>query len=62
MRRESAAISPVSEIVAEIRAGNIVPRECIFQFEFRYLPGANPDALEREIRDYAERVILLATT
>ena len=39
-------------------AGNIVPRECIFQFEFRYLPGANPDALEREIRDYAERVIL----
>ena len=39
-------------------AGNIVPRECIFQFEFRYLPGADPDALEREIRDYAERVIL----
>ena len=31
-------------------AGNIVPRECIFQFEFRYLPGADPDALEREIR------------
>src|SRR3990172_709771 len=39
-------------------AGNIVPRECIFQFEFRYLPGADPDALEREIKDYAERVIL----
>jgi acetylornithine deacetylase len=39
-------------------AGNIVPRECIFQFEFRYLPGADPDALEREIRNYAERVIL----
>jgi acetylornithine deacetylase len=39
-------------------AGNIVPRECIFQFEFRYLPGADPDALEREIRDYAERVVL----
>ena len=39
-------------------AGNIVPRECIFQFEFRYLPGADPDSLEREIRDYAERVIL----
>ena len=37
---------------------NIVPRECIFQFEFRYLPGADPDALEREIKDYAERVIL----
>ncbi|MGP1676763.1 MAG: acetylornithine deacetylase [Burkholderiales bacterium] len=39
-------------------AGNIVPRECIFQFEFRYLPGADPDAIEREIKDYAERVIL----
>jgi acetylornithine deacetylase len=39
-------------------APNIVPRECIFHFEFRYLPGADPDALEREIRDYAERVIL----
>ena len=39
-------------------AGNIVPRECTFQFEFRCLPGADPDALEREIRDYAERVIL----
>jgi len=39
-------------------AGNIVPRECVFQFEFRYLPGVDPDALEREIREYAERVIL----
>jgi len=39
-------------------AANIVPRECIFHFEFRYLPGADPDALEREIKDYAERVIL----
>ena len=39
-------------------ASNIVPRECMFDFEFRYLPGADPDALEREIRDYAERVVL----
>lgn len=39
-------------------AANIVPRECTFQFEFRCLPGADPDALEREIRDYAERVIV----
>jgi acetylornithine deacetylase len=45
-------------VIAGGTAGNIVPRECNFQFEFRYLPGADPDALEREIKDYAERVIL----
>ena len=45
-------------VIAGGTAGNIVPRECIFQFEFRYLPGADPEALEQEIRDYAERVIL----
>ncbi|MEK7435687.1 MAG: acetylornithine deacetylase [Pseudomonadota bacterium] len=45
-------------VIAGGTAGNIVPRECNFQFEFRYLPGADPDALEQEIRDYAERVIL----
>ena len=39
-------------------ASNIVPRECVFHFEFRYLPGADADALEKEIKDYAERVIL----
>ncbi len=38
-------------------APNIVPRECLFHFEFRYLPGADPDALEREIRDYAKNVL-----
>ena len=38
-------------------APNIVPRECQFHFEFRYLPGANPDALENEIRAYAETVL-----
>ena len=45
-------------VIAGGTAGNIVPRECIFHFEFRYLPGADPEALEREIKDYAERVIL----
>ncbi len=35
-------------------APNIVPRECEFHFEFRYLPGADPDALEREIKAYAQ--------
>ena len=39
-------------------AGNIVPRECELHFEFRYLPGTDPDALEREIKGYAEHVLL----
>jgi acetylornithine deacetylase len=38
-------------------APNIVPRECEFHFELRYLPGADPDALEREIKDYATGVL-----
>ena len=43
-----------------IRGGtalNIVPRECVFDWEFRYLPGANPDAIEGEIRSYAEALV-----
>jgi acetylornithine deacetylase len=39
-------------------AGNIVPRDCEVHFEFRYLPGADPDALESEIKAYAEKVLL----
>ncbi len=38
-------------------APNIVPRECEFHFEFRYLPGADPDSIEREIRSYAAEVL-----
>jgi acetylornithine deacetylase len=38
-------------------ASNIVPRECEFHFEIRCLPGADPDALEREIRAYANDVL-----
>ena len=34
-------------------ATNIVPRECVFDWEFRYLPGANPDAIESEVRGFA---------
>ena len=33
---------------------NIVPHECTFDFEFRHLPGDNPDALLAEFRDYIE--------
>ncbi|HSD54923.1 MAG TPA: acetylornithine deacetylase [Burkholderiales bacterium] len=39
-------------------AANIVPRDCEVHFEFRYLPGVDPDALESEIKAYAERVLL----
>jgi acetylornithine deacetylase len=38
-------------------AANIVPRDCELQFEFRYLPGTDPDRLEREIREYAAQVL-----
>jgi acetylornithine deacetylase len=38
-------------------APNIVPRECEFHFEFRYLPGADPQALEHEIKAYAHDVL-----
>ena len=33
---------------------NIVPRDCSFDFEFRYLPGHDPDALFAELRGFAE--------
>jgi acetylornithine deacetylase len=34
---------------------NIVPHECTFDFEFRYLPGDDPDALLDELRSYLGR-------
>ena len=43
-----------------IRGGtalNIVPRDCSFDFEFRHLPFDDPDALYREITDYAARFL-----
>ena len=38
-------------------ASNIVPAQCAFDWEFRYLPGANPDAIEKEIRGFAESLL-----
>jgi acetylornithine deacetylase len=35
-------------------AANVVPKDCVFQFDMRTLPGAVPDALYQEIRRYAE--------
>ena len=37
---------------------NIVPKECCFDFEFRHLPGDDPEALFAEVKRYAESVLL----
>ena len=37
---------------------NIVPLRCEFVFEFRYLPGENPDAMFAELSGYAEKTLL----
>jgi acetylornithine deacetylase len=44
-----------------IRGGtavNIVPRECSFDFEIRAIPADDPQALFRELRDYAAAKLL----
>jgi len=35
-------------------AANVIPKDCIFQFDMRTLPTASPDALYQEIKAYAE--------
>ncbi len=37
---------------------NIVPKECSFEFEFRYLPEQDPQALLAEVRAFTERRLL----
>ncbi len=37
---------------------NIVPLRCEFVFEFRYLPGEDPDAMFEELKGYAEWQLL----
>lgn len=37
---------------------NIVPKECWFDFEFRYLPGQDPYALVGEVQRYADTELL----
>lgn len=36
---------------------NIVPRDCHFEFEFRDIPGDDPEALLAEVRRYAESLL-----
>src|SRR5579859_5109668 len=35
-------------------AANVVPKDCVFQFDMRTLPQTSPDAPYQEIRSYAE--------
>jgi acetylornithine deacetylase len=35
-------------------AANVVPKDCVFQFDMRTLPQASPEALFEEIRTYAQ--------
>jgi acetylornithine deacetylase len=36
---------------------NIVPKDCSFDFELRYLPHLDPQKLFGEVRDFAEKVV-----
>lgn len=36
---------------------NVIPHECTFDFEFRHLPGDDPDQLFREFTDYIRTVL-----
>lgn len=37
---------------------NIVPKECEFEFEFRYLPQEDPRILAKKVREFAEQNLL----
>ena len=37
---------------------NIVPKECFFDFEFRHLPGDDPQALFAEVKTFAQTTLL----
>ena len=66
-RRDKGPFDPMYEppyttvhtgTIAGGTALNIVPLRCEFVFEFRYLPGEDPDAMFAEVKDYAERQLL----
>ena len=37
-------------------AANVVPKDCVFQFDMRTLPNTQPEALYQEIREYAQNL------
>ena len=60
-RRDDAYDVPYTTVhVGTIRGGtalNIVPRDCVFDFEVRHLPFDDPDRLFEEVREYAETFV-----
>jgi acetylornithine deacetylase len=47
--------------VGVVRGGtalNIVPAECVFDFEFRHLPGDDPKEIIEKVQDYVDRDLL----
>lgn len=69
MARERSAIGPFDRDfdppyttihTGTIQGGtamNIVPKECAFEFEFRYVPGDDPDAYLKRLEDHARDVL-----
>jgi len=37
-------------------AANVVPKDCVFQFDMRTLPNTQPEALYQEIREFAQNL------
>jgi acetylornithine deacetylase len=59
-RDESFSVPFMTLSTGTIKGGtatNIVPRECEFQFDLRYLPGANADEPVARLRRYADGVL-----
>ncbi len=60
-RQDAAYDVPYTTLhVGVIQGGtavNIVPRDCTFEFEMRFLPLDNPDAFFSELRHYADSLV-----
>ncbi len=60
-RDESFSVPFITMSTGMIHGGtatNIVPRDCEFRFDLRYLPGTNADDPAAQVRRYAEEVLL----